>query len=670
MKKVILISLSFFLLLTNCDHKTISKKEDINDELKKVILEIKGKEKIIAGELKQEDIRAHGFNANIYAVQYEKIEAYSDKQEAYITVSLKKAGTESASKIFTINGFKVPEQNISAQELINIEADKVILNIPNIENISFDELTTDKIIASGYKQDYTIEYNAKKYNLQTKEAEISFYLTKDNLRSKINTLKLNGFKETVLPEGLADIKEEDLCSALSLTETKITASAAAKKIKEASNKTIADFIFEENTILNYDDKRGTFTVYIKGTFKEKPFSKKMRISGFSHPYRNQPESVYKKDLDFTLGIEENLLIDDYIQKANADIKKAFKEGLSFMLHKGHMLVNEIIVLGEHDSYNMTAKLEKIDDSSLKIIPILNIKYKIKTDTDGIEKEEIDTFSLARFLQPVKYFTEKDVYDHILNQLNNPEDFINIDPSRFASEFYAKAMVLKRTPNGLFKDSAIEKYNTLYTKANPDKYLKLDGIGIELSNLNNENIIANDYEGSLRITYYIASYSLIAEPEHANFAMQQKTIKVTGFRTVNEETIKDLFPFAIAKGKDNKGKIGTLSSWRKKYIDEASYLVKEGGSAGEENWLIFSNTNLAKENSSGFVLSLSGDADLHRYLATPDKQFLSTGRNGESILVKHIGLKKDINNDYLEIKMYFLGAGKPITLITNPYIPKN
>lgn len=203
MKKIILISLSLFLLLTNCDHKTLSKQEDINNELKKVVLEIKNKENITAGELRQEDIRAYGFNANVYAINYEKIEADSEKREVYITVSLKKAGTESVSKVFTISGFKAPEQNLSDQELINIEADKVVLSIPDIENISFDELTTDKLIASGYKKQYSIQYIAKKYNSQKKEVEITFYLTKNHLRSKIRTFTISGFKESLPPSSRA-----------------------------------------------------------------------------------------------------------------------------------------------------------------------------------------------------------------------------------------------------------------------------------------------------------------------------------------------------------------------------------------------------------------------------------------------------------------------------------
>ncbi|UTC78785.1 hypothetical protein E4O04_12580 [Treponema sp. OMZ 799] len=670
MKKIILISLSLFLLLTNCDHKTLSKQEDINDELKKVILEIKNKENITAGELRQEDIRAYGFNANVYAINYEKIEADSEKREVYITVSLKKAGTESVSKVFTISGFKAPEQNLSDQELINIEADKVVLSIPDIENISFDELTTDKLIASGYKKQYSIQYIAKKYNSQKKEVEITFYLTKNHLRSKIRTFTISGFKESLPPQGLIDIKEEYLFSALSLTETKITASAAAKKIKEASNKTIGNFIFGENTILNYDDKKGIFTVYIKGTYKEKPFSKKMRISGFSHPYVNPPESVYKKDLDFTAGIEENLLIDDYIQRANSDIENFFKESLSFMLHKGNRLINEVIVLGEHDSYSMTAELEKIDNTALKIIPIFNIKYKLKTDTDKTEKEEIETFSLAGFLQPVKYFSENDVYIHILNELNKRNDVVKVYPHRFASEFYANAVVTGRTPKELFNDSAIEKYRKLYTEKKPNKYLTFDGLNIGISEPRNGGIEVDDYEGSLSLTYYVASNKIIGDADNINFALRQNTVKVTGFRQVNEETIKDLFGFSIVKSNDKDGNPGTLNSWRKKYIPENMYLVREQGNKGENDWLTFSNTALDYENNSGFILSLNGDANLHELLANPINKFLSVGRSGELLLITRINLKKERQSDYLEIKMNFLGTGEPITLIRNPYIPRN
>ncbi|UTC64845.1 hypothetical protein E4O00_01045 [Treponema sp. OMZ 788] len=674
MKKVIkvitLIILTAFLILTNCDHKTVSKKEDINEELKKVILEVREKEKITAGELRQDDIRAYGFNANIYAVHYEKIEADSNKQEALITVSLKKAGTESVSKVFTIGGFKIAEQHMSNLELINIEADKVVLQIPNIENITFDELTTDKVIASGHKKDYTIEYSAKKYDPQTKEAEISFYLEKDNLRSKITTFKLSGFKEAVLPEGSADIKEGDLFAALSLTETKITASAAAKKIKAASNKTIGDFIFEENTILNYDDKKGIFTIYIKGTYQEKPFSKKMRISGFYHPYINQPESVYKKNPDFTIAIEENLLIEDYIKKANADIENFFKEGLSFMLHKGNRLVNEIIVLGEHDSYSMTAELEKIDSTTLKIIPIFNIKYKFKNDVSETEKEEIETFSLARFLNPIKYFTEKEVYDHILSRLNNPEAFIKINPRRFASEFYAKAMVMNITPGDLFNESAIEKYRKVYTENSPKAYLNFPDLHIALYNIRNGGIEPDDYAGSLTLSYYVASSDLISDPDQTNFALNRKTLKVTGFRKADEETIKDLFSFVVIRGQDKKGAPGTLESWRRKNIPENTYLLRQGNGIQQGDWYMLSSETLNRGNSSGFYMALNGVEDLTEHLANIEKFFLSVGRSGELVLITNISLKKPAKSDYLDITMHFMGNGDPITLTTNPYIPRN
>ena len=101
-----------------------------------------------------------------------------------------------------------------------------------------------------------------------------------------------------------------------------------------------------------------------------------------------------------------------------------------------------------------------------------------------------------------------------------------------------------------------------------------------------------------------------------------------------------------------------------------YLVREQGNKGENDWLTFSNTALDYENNSGFILSLNGDANLHELLANPINKFLSVGRSGELLLITRINLKKERQSDYLEIKMNFLGTGEPITLIRNPYIPRN
>lgn len=438
-----------------------------------------------------------------------------------------------------------------------------------------------------------------------------------------------------------------------LTETKITASASAKKIAAAQNTAVEGFFFEEATAVAYDDEKGTFTVKIKGRKDGKVFDKTLNISGFTHPYAKQIWQIVKTDgkgkVKLDVAIENNLSIDKFIEKTNAgdgaSIKNFFVDALTFSLHTTSSS-SVSITLGETDEYILKAQFEKQGDK-IKITPEYIVKYNIK-NTDGSETVEQDK-SYSSFIR-VKddliqnYFNANDVFQYILDKTDG--NFIKVNPNEFASSFYARTKFLSGVPADLFDETQIDSYIEKYKTKEADEHLQLD-IMVGIYNPKNSGIKANDTEGSLTVQYCIASTEqLDGTPDAPAITAISKEITKQGFKKADKNTLKDLLVFKILKqgtGTDEEAK----KAWKKYNISgkpAGTYMVFSAENGVYSEVLPFP----ASMNAKPFKIFIN-DYDIPSSVFKVDTPpHLSEGLNGVKILLNGVVLTKKYGDELLTV----------------------
>lgn len=249
----------------------------------------------------------------------------------------------------------------------------------------------------------------------------------------------------------------------------------------------------------------------------------------------------------------------------------------------------------------------------------------------------------------------------MEEVKKDEGFIQTQ-NKFASEFYARALTSNKTPEGLFDTVKLQKYQDVY-KSDAGGYLVLPDIDAAVFDPRNNGIKADDFAGTLDVSYYIATKNLIENIGSNGFIPETfTTTKKTGFRIMNEDTAKDLFSFGLTRSS------GNLNTWAANAVAN-KFLVKEEGTFSDGNWLKV----LPNDSLNGYTLSLNGYSDFQfnkNVLADKDTAFLSRGTNGELILIRSIKLSKPANERILNISITFEGIndgvdGKPIVLTQEP-----
>lgn len=472
-------------------------------------------------------------------------------------------------------------------------------------------------------------------------------------------------------QGSISLTEKELFTLFGLKSQKgqITASAAAKKIAEKNGQTVENYTFEEARYLAYDDEKGTFTVKVKGKKDGKVFDKIFNVSGFTHPYDRQLWGVDKSDkkgeLKLDAGIEDNLSVKKFIEKANADngsnIKDFFVNTLAFSLSDG----TTIVTLGETDGYKLTAQLKEEGTDKIKIVPIYTIKmHKKPADgTETVEDKPGDIGSVTTSLIR-DYFKADDVFEYVLSKVKN--DFVNVNPGIFASDFYAQVAALKVSPAGLLKmgeGSVFKKYKDLYAVKGENEYMALSIDAAVYTGSDPNAIEADDYAGSLGLRYCISTTDNIAPPQTDVKAISEKK-EYTGFRKINETSLKDLFTFTLVKGDVDPDMTNEKlkAKWKNKYIQKKALLKGEFGS-----YEVMGNI-LAPPAKNSYHLSINGEQPQSVFALQPN-QWRSKGLNDKWILLKHIYVEKKGGSDgdlELSIECYFEGNGEPITIKLSPF----
>ncbi|MGP1528933.1 MAG: hypothetical protein ACTTI3_01105 [Treponema sp.] len=221
---------------------------------------------------------------------------------------------------------------------------------------------------------------------------------------------------------------------------------------------------------------------------------------------------------------------------------------------------------------------------------------------------------------------------------------------FASSWYAPAKFTGASYKDMFNNDLLKPYQEAYNK--DGGAYKMQGLGVWLDFSTTESINADDKNGSLTITYMIASLTGAANTGSDERSVSiQKTI--TGFSKIDKNTAKDLFPFAIQK----KGS-PEHSTWKNVPYTNLNLLF-ETGTPGPTGWKIGKNIgNIAffqVPSSEGYYLTLGGtDMIQDNHLCDIADFYLSTTQDNRKILIKTIKLNKKAGSDDLTISMGILG----------------
>ena len=461
----------------------------------------------------------------------------------------------------------------------------------------------------------------------------------------------------VVPQNPYELTEADVLEAFGLTKGSITASAAAKKIAN-DTPSASGVIFTERNFVAYDDEAGTFTVKVKGTKEGKSFSKKISVTGFTHPLAGKTiQSLASCELNLDEGIEHNYSLEKYIAEVNKDPSGAkLVKKLSFMLSDG-----TTIELGEHDAYTLAAKAQAAGTQVWVRPSVVFRKLTEGGVEEFVENTSLSFHTLRDYLKK-DYFTKKDVFNYILGKVKDDESFIKADPGSFASSVYAVAMVTQ-VAGDIFDESKISKYINLYdTKG--DGHLEIKNITAGVYNIRNGGIKADDYEGALTVDYYIATKDSAAQAAPSvNEISKRNTVKRSGFKKIVPEAVKNEFTFTVGKiGGGN----GTKEKWLGRNIN-AVLIQKNEGTIHDnyDDWFAI-NDVLTDADSSGYYLILNGEAYSDCKPGFGHQFRLKTNSASDfNILVERLSLKKDSNKEDLKISMQFMGKSDTVDISVKP-----
>ena len=456
------------------------------------------------------------------------------------------------------------------------------------------------------------------------------------------------------PQNLITLTESDVLTAFSLSKGHITASAAAKKI---TNGTPASGItFTERKMIAYDDQAGTFTVEVKGTKDGKNFSQKISVTGFTHPLAGKTiQSIADCELNLDDAIEHNYSLAKYIEEVKKDPsgKKLVKK-LSFMLSDSVTTIE----LGEHDSYTLTAKAQAVG-TKVWVQPSVVFRKLVEGGTETLTDSTAFGFTYLKDQLTKNYFTEKDVFKHILDK--TADIAIKVDSTEFASSFYAFAKKSESTPENLFTEefkTKIQQYANLYHAKDADEHLEIDKITYGIAQPKNGGIDADDYTGMVKIDLCIATEQQIADKSGITAI---KPIEKSGFAKITnaDELNKQVVFFVIS---DLHPSASDVQAWKNKIFTNHRLLnVNPTNGTVSPNPVV---NPLPDGSGKPFRLCVNGIANLASQLGC--KHFgASCTIKGKTIFIENISLDKDQNKTDLKITVQLKGSGSILTITTNP-----
>jgi len=447
-----------------------------------------------------------------------------------------------------------------------------------------------------------------------------------------------------VPQNPYELVEADVLEAFGLTKGKQSPFEAAEKI-DSGNSILPSVVFTQKEVTAYDDEAGAFTVKVKGTKNGKEFEKELTVSGFTNPYASDPQSIDttggKGALKLDEGIEHNHSIEKYTEKANANIADFFKAPLTVLLENGTS-----VTLGDFPGYTLTATLVKEGNDKVKIVPVYTPKSH-KKSADGTETvtptPRYSNFTRLSELLTKDYFTEKDVFEYVLNKTDN--SVIKAYPNEFASSFYALAKQTGGSPEALFDDSRLEPYKTRYQTKDADEYMQLD-ITCGIHDPKNGGIDADDYKGELTVRFCIATQEQLANQGEITAI---KTITRTGYAKItNAADLKNQLFFDMSSKPNPSAE--AKKNWKRKKFDRVPLLR-----IGDDGAVVLAANPLPDGPDKPFCLCINGEATLSNYLGCKAYGASKT-RNNKVIFIENIQLQKEANSKFMTVQVKLKGSG--------------
>ncbi|MGI5173262.1 hypothetical protein H0R92_06640 [Treponema sp. OMZ 840] len=450
-----------------------------------------------------------------------------------------------------------------------------------------------------------------------------------------------------------DLLKEDIMSAFALTKGNITASDAAKKIRDTPPFAGSGLTFTEKTLTAYDDKAGTFTVKVKGTKRGKSFEKELAFTGFTHPYAGTTlGSLYTPGNVFVFdkAIEENIPLERFIDDANAARGEGFVS-FSYSLNAG----SKTVVSGKHSAYELTARLTKVHGDKVKIMADYKTVYKKLSG--GNESVEYGTVSTKTAKESESYFTQDDVLKYVFGKTN--DNFVKVDTNKFASSYYAMSK-FSNSSAVQFDTAQIQKYVDLYKT--PGKYLQIN-IEAGINNPKNGGIEANDFTGELTVDYCIATADQLTAQSGI---LHSKKITKSGLQKIDsaEDALRNHFTFTVVLSPRTKE---TKEAWTAKSLSQNTRLFYVDENAHNPVGVLTNPLPMSPSTQPSvinpFYLTLNADGDIGATLGSGNYG-LSKDTNNRDIYIKSISLDKTAGKNELEVSMELCG-GKIVGMTTTP-----
>ena len=330
------------------------------------------------------------------------------------------------------------------------------------------------------------------------------------------------------PQNPYELVEADVFEAFCLTKGEQSPFEAAEKIN-SGNSILPSIVFTQKEVTAYDDEKGTFTVKVKGTKNGKNFSQKISVTGFTHPLAGKTiQSIADCELNLDDAIEHNYSLAKYIEEVKKDPsgKKLVKK-LSFMLSDSVTTIE----LGEHDSYTLVAEAQAVG-TKVWVQPSVKIVFRklVEGGTETLTDSTAFGFTHLKDQLTKNYFTEKDVFKHILDK--TADIAIKVDANEFASSFYALAKN-GSSAGDLFTEefkANVKKYIDLYQTKGADEHLALD-ISYGISQPKSGGLEADDYTGTVTVDLCIATNQQIADQSGITAI---KHIEKSGFASIPDD----------------------------------------------------------------------------------------------------------------------------------------
>lgn len=555
------------------------------------------------------------------------------------------------------------------QDLINKAADAVKLTVANKTTITADALTENNITASGFDAKvYSITYADITRRNKQKEAAITFQLVQGTLHSKKRTITITGFKEPLAaptPHGTVSVRADELLPVFELQKGTMTASAAAKKAAEKSGLKIGAFYFDFVTAVTYDDKDGSFTLKLTGKKDGAVFDQTVSFTGFPHPLAGKHLQAFvgsSLTLNFAEAIERNYSLEKYITEMNKDASGAtFLTPYSFTLDDA---AHTVVSYGSGArEYTLTARLSAAGTDTVKVTPVFALVYYKKT-ADAAETVETIPDSVVPPTHTVRYFTEDDVFKHILSTLNN--DFIKQNSTIFASSLSAPAIDLKTTPADLFDLAQIQSYRDTYNEKSSDEHLLIKNITAAIYKAADGGITARDGEGTLTVNCCISTEEKIAENNNSSNHEPPpitaiKELSRADFKKADAETLKAMFAFKILKA-EGKTAEEAKNKWKRIPVPlsgGASYRLLSGKDGG---YKVF---GLPPMSGMPFSMTIN-DGDTPADVFACGTGHLSKSTDGSAILLEGVMLKKEAGEEDLQVT-FVLSDGLHVPVTYKPSI---